>query len=187
MAKPGPKGKTKEELRASGSWREPTEDQPDELENPQSGRASETPPTWLIKPEVVIWKKLVPKALEMKTFKDADHDTFALFCRSLHKLIEMQKRIEKHGDTIVVTYQVGSGSDKKLIDIDKESPLVRMERALQVSFNQYSNQFGFNPLARTRLKIVPYTKIPVPSAPVPDPKPNNEDRIDRMMGIKKTT
>ena len=82
MGEKGSHKKTAEDFKKTRSWRKPVVSDDIEMEMPQSGRGKEDPPDWLTEEEVEIWRDFLPKALEMKTYGNADHFSFALFCRA---------------------------------------------------------------------------------------------------------
>lgn len=180
--------KTKKELEASGSTR--AKDRVD-TERPQSGKGIKKPPDYLNEKERKIWDRLLPKALEMKTYKNADHDSFAQLCRSLNTLLAIQDELTKVGFVSEVTYEVGQGQDRQTVTATKESPLFLTEKRCIHNYNTFAAQFGFNPMARTRLQITPYQKgsvnIPEPVEPGPDGNPDGSlSLVQRMMNIKET-
>ena len=181
--KRGPKSKSKADLKASGSWRESIASDEVEIDNPVSGKGIKTPPSWLTEDEVMIWNDFLPKALEMKTYSNADHFSFGLFCRAANDLLAIDKELKDAGVIHEVEY-VSSGAETK--SVLKKHPLVDVQRIRRDTFMKFADQFGFNPLARTKLKIVPYTKLPTPSVANPDLPPIEDDEYDDMMGIKKT-
>lgn len=180
----GPKSKTEAELKASGSWRKAKDTDEVELENPQSGRGDENPPEWLTEDEVRIWGQFLPKALEMKTYSNADHFSFGLFCRAANDLLSVMAELQTQGAIYDASFYSKDGTEKS---VPKKHPLVDVERVRRDTYNKYADQFGFNPLARTRLKIAPYVKIPVPSVSDAGAGPVSDDEFQDMMGIKKTT
>jgi len=180
--------KTKNELTASGSSR--AKDRVD-TERPQSGRGIKKPPEYLTDEETKIWDRLLPKALEMKTYKNADHDSFAQLCRSLNTLLTVQKKLIEVGFVSETTYEIGQGKERQTVTATKESPLFLTEKRCIHNYNTFAAQFGFNPMARTRLQITPYQKgaaiQPAPNSPDPDDdgKPPNH-KILEMMNINRT-
>lgn len=180
--------KTKKELTASGSVR--AKDRVD-TERPQSGRGIKKPPEYLTAEETKIWDRLLPKAIEMKTYKNADHDSFAQFCRALNTLLIVQKELIKVGFVTQVTYEVGQGKERKTVTGTKESPLFLTEKRCILNYNTFAAQFGFNPMARTRLQINPYQKgatgVPTPTLPDSDDDgPGPSGKILEMMNLNKT-
>ena len=183
MGKRGPKKKSDDELRASGSRIAAGRGDEIELERPQSGKGNKTPPSWLTHDEVEIWEEFLPIALEMKTYQKADRFAFGLFCRAARDLLAVQKAVKEEGTVFDATF---FSKDGELKSTPKKHPLVDVERIKRDSFLKLADQFGFNPLARTRLKIVPYQKAPAPSVPDAEADPIEGDEFDNMMGIKKT-
>ena len=180
--------KTKKKLIASGS---PRAEERIDTERPQSGKGIEKPPAYLNKEERKIWARLLPKALEMKTYKNADHDSFAQFCRAQNTLLIIQAKLAKAGFVSKVTYEVGQGEDRRTVTATKENPLFLTEKRCILNYNTFAAQFGFNPMARTRLQITPYqTKRPADVEPARPGQPGNQDAklslVEKMMNIEKT-
>ena len=180
--------KTKDQLTASGSTR--AKDRID-TERPQSGKGIKKPPEYLNDAECKIWARLLPKALEMKTYRSADHDSFALFCRALNTLLAIQAELIKVGFVAEVTYEVGQGKERRTVTAMKESPLFLTEKRCIHNYNIFAAQFGFNPMARTRLQITPYQKgvsnVPEPVEPDPGGDPDGKlSLVQGMMNIKET-
>lgn len=185
MGKRGPTGKTKKELNASGSWR--AKDKID-TDRPQSGKGLKKPPEWMNDNERVIWDRLLPKAIEMKTYQKADHDSFGQMCRIFNDLLGIQEMISKHGYYQEVEIVSGKGDEISTKTVLRENPMVKTQKTLTSLYNTYSMQFGFNPLSRTRLQITPYQAAPAASPTEPGPN-EDEDRKLRLMekmGIRKT-
>lgn len=195
--KRGPKSKSARELLASGSKLTPGGDDGPELEQPQTGRGSNKPPEWMTEGECLIWDDFLPKAREMKTYGKADHFSFGQFCKAANDLLDAQAELKKVGLTYNTYYTSGSGDDAEARKSPKKSPLIDVVRVCRDTYNKYADQFGFNPLARTRLKIVPYqakaptTPAPVgviPGAPPADDGPGMSDEdLQKMMRIEPTT
>jgi len=59
----------------------------------------------------------------------------------------------------------GKAENQTTKTILRESPLVKDEKNCIANYNIFALKFGFDPMARTRLQIVPY-----------DQKPNNSDK-----------
>lgn len=179
--------KTKKQLVASGSTR--AKERID-TERPQSGKGIKQPPEYLNKDEMAIWARLLPKAIEMKTYKNADHDSFALLCRCLNTLLKVQDKLIETGFVHESTYEVGQGKDRKTVTGLKESPLFVVEKRCILNYNTFAMQFGFNPMSRTRLQITPYQQGGAASPEPIDPGPDGEDdpkksKILEMMNLKK--
>ena len=188
----GPKSKSRRDLMASGSTRKYTGDDSPELEQPQTGKGIETPPEWMTDQEKDIWFDFLPKAKEMKTYGKADHFSFGQFCKAASDLLIAQADLAKSGLTYNTYYTSGSGDEAKAQKSPKKNPLIDVVRVCRDTYNKYADQFGFNPLARTRLKIVPYqTKTPTPSIPKPGAKvPGggiSDDELANMMEIEPTS
>ena len=106
MGRFGPLPKSKKELEATGSARAKNRE---ELERPQSGKGIQEPPDYLTDSECVHWARLLPKAIEMKTYQNADHDSFAQLCRCLNTLLNVQNKLIETGYLIEVKYGNGEG------------------------------------------------------------------------------
>lgn len=186
MGKRGPTGKTKKELEASASWR--AKDKID-TERPQSGKGLKKPPEWMTNDERVIWDRLLPKAIEMKTYQKADHDSFGQLCRIFNDLLNVQDILSKHGYCQEVEIVSGKGDDISTKIVLRENPMVKTMKTLTALYNTYATQFGFNPLSRTRLQILPYQKAPA-SGSTDDPGPNKDEgrKLELLgkMGIRET-
>lgn len=182
----GPESKSKSELKKTNTWRQknaPVESEGGAMETPVSGRGIETPPSWLTKAEVKIWKEFLPKAIEMKTYQNADHFSFGLFCRAACDLLDAQRALKSEGVVYDGTFFSKDGAKQT---VPKKHPLVDVERVKRDTFLKFSDQFGFNPMARTRLKIVPFVKKPQPSVADLDADPIDDGEFMDMMGIDKT-
>lgn len=190
MGDRGPRKQTKSEL-TPGSWRaKNAKDAPDtpDLERPQSGKGIKKPPEYLTEEECEIWARLLPKALEMKTYKNADHDSFAQLCRSLNTLLKVQEAIAKKGPIIEATWEVGQGQGRKTITGARENPLFITEKRCMYNYNMFAMKFGFDPASRNKLQILPYQKAgpemnPDTSEPK-DPDDPMRAKIFKMMNIK---
>lgn len=186
VGKRGPLPKSKSELNATGSSRAKNAT---DMERPQSGKGTQEPPEYLNEDECKIWARLLPKALEMKTYKNADHDSFGQLCRALNTLLSVQKKLIETGFVVEVNYEDKSGQVKTF----KESPLFSTEKRCILNYNTFAAQFGFNPMARTRLQINPFQKggpieaTPEPIGPGPqEPTDDKSSKILEMMNIKRT-
>lgn len=186
--KRGRKPKTAAQLKASGSRRGKDREDGVDLERPQSGKGIDSPPSWLNEEEVKIWEDFHPKAVEMKTYQNADHFSFGLFCRAAYDLLQATQALREAGYIYNTYYLSGSGDDAEQKENPKKHPLVDIERIKRDTYNSFADQFGFNPLARTRLQIVPYhaKSIPTPGGKPSGPETINEEEFLRQMGIKKT-
>ena len=170
--------KTKHAKKSSGAWMGKGQDGSMELDRPTSGTADTTPPEWLNADEVEIWDQFVVKAVEMKTFKNADHFTFGLFCRSASELLKMMKELSIKGYTYAAVYYSKDGDENS---VPKKHPLVDVVKQLRDEYNIYANQFGFNPLSRTKLMVVPY-ETPLPEG---EQTGSTGATVTDMMGLKK--
>ena len=184
MGERGPLPKSKKELEATGSARAKNRA---DLERPQSGKGIQEPPDYLTDSERAHWVRLLPKALEMKTYQNADHDSFAQLCRCLNTLLKVQAQLEKDGYLVKVSYGTADGNKTTY----RESPLFSTEKRCILNYNQFASQFGFSPLARTRLQITPYKKGAGDSKGPTTPGPQDDGnpklaKIHKMMNIKKT-
>ena len=145
--------KSKSDLNATGSWRAKNAKDNIELERPVSGTADNSPPDWLTDEEATIWVDFVSKANEMKTFKKADHFAMGLFCRCACDLLKAQKDLRLKGTMYAAVYYSKDGDENS---VPKKHPLMEIVKQFADEFNKYAMQFGFNPLSRTKLMIVPY-------------------------------
>ena len=170
--------KSKEELKASGSWRAKKFKDNIELERPVSGTADINPPEWLTEHEIAIWHDFVVKANEMKTFKKADHFAMGQFCRCAHNLLNAQKQLESSGPTYDAVYYSKDGDENS---VPKKHPNLEIVKQFADEFNKFALQFGFNPLSRTKLMIVPYD---VDTGTGKDEGAIQANEFRKMMGLK---
>ena len=179
MGKRGPAKKTAQELKESGSWRGKLKPGEVELERPVSGKASQEPPEWLDEDSLKIWDEFGPKAMEMKTFKNADTFSFGLFCKAASELIKVLKQLDATGYVYEAVYYSKDGDEQVS---PKTHPLVAVVKSLRDDYNKYAMEFGFNPLSRTKLMIVPYD---VNEDKDTGPGPIDEKNYLAMMGLNK--
>lgn len=139
---------------------------------PPSGEVS--PPAWMSGEALKIWAQMAPIAITMQTLTIADVLTFARYCESFARYIELKRFLMSKGAS-GTTYAV-KGSDGKSVRYVAELPQAAEYRRLHEILIKLEEHFGFTPAARSRIQVEKGGASP--SAPVAPLTPEDQAKQD---------
>lgn len=108
------------------------------------GAAGE-PPKWLVGEGRKVWDRLSPTLRAVKLLSDADVPAFARYCRHFARWIDLQQRLDKHGDI----YEIETASGK----VRRADPAFMMADRLDRMMLAFEDRFGLNPAERQRIMV----------------------------------
>ncbi len=140
MGRRGPKPEPASVKQAKGNpSRRPIGKDPAPVAPVASGKVS--PPTWLKKGGLRVWKRLAPRLEAMKLLGAADAETFARYCRNFARWIEVNEYLDSQGSTV---YETETGYERVRAAMTVS---VRLEPILE----RIEDRFGLNPSERQRI------------------------------------
>lgn len=105
--------------------------------------SSIVPPKWLVGEGLKIFLRLAPMLRGLKLLTDPDVPAFARYCKHYARWIELQKRLDKHGDI----YEIETASGK----VRRADPAFLMADRLDRMMLAIEDRFGLNPAERQRI------------------------------------
>ena len=133
--------------------------------DPKSGSESGLPvvsaPDFLTKDDLVHWRKLTPRLVQLKLLTEVDETAFARYCSALNRWVRVKNILDANGET----YTVESPHGTYL----RPRPEVNTEDKLQRQLESFEAKFGLNPSDRQRIfasraNIAPGDLFDAPSA-----------------------
>ncbi len=107
---------------------------------PMFGAAKVTPPAWLKKGGLAVWKRLAPRVTALKLLTQTDAETFARYCRNFARWLEANAAIDKDG----MSYATDTGYERIRVAMMVS---IRLEPLLE----RAEDRFGLNPAERQRI------------------------------------
>ncbi|WP_193760221.1 phage terminase small subunit P27 family [Bradyrhizobium yuanmingense] len=105
--------------------------------------ASGEAPSWLKGEGLKIFQRMGPMLRGMKLLTEADAPAFARYCKHYARWLELQKRLDKHGDI----YEIETASGK----VRRADPAFVMADRLDRMLLAIEDRFGLNPAERQRI------------------------------------
>jgi P27 family predicted phage terminase small subunit len=100
-------------------------------------------PDFLTKSDLVHWRNLSPRLIQLKLLSDVDATAFARYCSALNRWVKIKQILDKEGET----YTVESPHGKYV----RARPEVNTEDKLHRQLESYEAKFGLNPSDRQRI------------------------------------
>lgn len=108
---------------------------------PTAGAASA--PAWMKGEALKIFQRMAPLLRNMKLLTEADAPAFARYCKHYERWLDLQKRLDKHGDI----YEIETASGK----VRRADPAFVMADRLDRMLLAIEDRFGLNPAERQRI------------------------------------
>lgn len=89
------------------------------------------------------WQEIVPLLLQMGTVTEADRGKLVMMCNAWYRWHQYEELIDEHGAMFV--------GEKGL----QTNPAVEMARRMEQRYSDLAKSFGMDPLARTKIEIMP--------------------------------
>lgn len=115
----------------------------DKAQQPAVPAASLNAPAWLKGEGLKIYQRMSPQLRAMKLLTEADTPAFARYCKHFDRWLDLQKRLEKHGDI----YEIETASGK----VRRADPAFTMADRLDRMLLAFEDRFGLNPAERQRI------------------------------------
>lgn len=110
---------------------------------PKPALASLDAPSWLKGDALKIFERMAPMLRSLKLLTEADAPAFARYCKHYARWLELQKRLDKHGDI----YEIETASGK----VRRADPAFIMADRLDRMLLAIEDRFGLNPAERQRI------------------------------------
>jgi P27 family predicted phage terminase small subunit len=110
---------------------------------PSAPVASGDAPSWLKGESLKIFQRMAPMLRNMKLLTEADAPAFARYCKHYARWLDLQKRLDKHGDI----YEIETASGV----VRRADPAFVMADRLDRMLLAIEDRFGLNPAERQRI------------------------------------
>lgn len=145
MGRRGPKPEPASVKKQKDSSRRPIGEDatPEEAEATVAAAPKVTPPAWLKKDGLLVWKRLAPRLIEQKLLSKIDAETFGRYCKNFARWLKMQKRLDEMGEI----YEIETASGL----VRRQDPAFMIADRLERQLVSAEANFGLNPAERQRL------------------------------------
>ncbi|WP_157014887.1 phage terminase small subunit P27 family [Mesorhizobium xinjiangense] len=114
-----------------------------EAETNVAAAPSVSPPAWLKKDGLVVWKRLAPRLIGQKLLSRIDAETFARYCKNFARWLKMQQRLDEMGEI----YEIKTASGT----VRRADPAYMIADRLERQLVTAEASFGLNPAERQRI------------------------------------